>query len=79
MQFELTTGPHDAATLAAALRSLDPLAKVVLDAARGRLEVLASASGTQVADALRKIGCVARPLEKDVHISGGSTCCGHCG
>jgi copper chaperone len=79
MQFELSTCHHDAATITAAMRGLDPDAKVVLDAARGRLEVLASATGAQVLDVLDRIGCVARPLEKDVHISGGSTCCGHCG
>lgn len=79
MQFELSTRRVDAAALAAAMRALDPHAKVALDAARGRLEVLASATGAQVLDALSRIGCVATPLEQDVHISGGSTCCGHCG
>jgi hypothetical protein len=79
MQFELSACNHDAAALAVALRSLDPNVKVALDAARGHLEVLASATGTQVLDALAAVGCVARPLETEVHISGGSTCCGHCG
>jgi hypothetical protein len=27
---------------------------------------------------LEAIGWVARPLQQEVHISGGSTCCGHC-
>ncbi|SEI44063.1 hypothetical protein [Frateuria terrea] len=79
MQFELSAGGHDVAVLTAALRVLDPQARVVLDAARGRLEVLASASSAQILDALGKAGCAARPLEKEVHVSGGSTCCGHCG
>ena len=79
MQFELSTCAHDANALAAALRGLDPDVKIALDAARGRLEVLASATAAQVLDALHRIGCVATPLETDVHISGGSTCCGHCG
>ncbi|WP_424680782.1 hypothetical protein [Frateuria sp. YIM B11624] len=79
MQFELSTAHPDAASLTAAMRALDPQAKVVLDTDRGRLEVLASASGPQILEALARIGCVARPLEKEVHISGGSTCCGHCG
>lgn len=79
MQFELSTCHHDAATITNALRMLDPDAKVVLDAPRGRLEVFASATGAQVLDALERLGCAARPLEKEVHISGGSTCCGHCG
>lgn len=79
MQFQLSTGGHDAAMLAAALRTLDPEVKVALDARRGHLEVLSSATGAQVLDVLQEIGCAATPLEKDVHISGGSTCCGHCG
>lgn len=79
MQFELSTHNVDAAALAAAMRALDPHAKVALDAGRGRLEVLASASSVQILDALSRIGCVATPLQQDVHISGGSTCCGHCG
>jgi hypothetical protein len=78
MQFELSSRNHDAAMLAAALRPFDPEVKVALDAARGRLEVIGTATAAQVLDVLQEIGCVARPLEKDVHISGGSTCCGHC-
>lgn len=79
MQFELATSGHDAATLAAALRPLDADAKLTLDAAAGRLEVFASASEAQVIEALRGVGCLARPAQKSLHISGGSTCCGHCG
>jgi copper chaperone len=79
MQFEFSSCNHDAASLAAALRSLDPDVRVAFDSKRGRLEVLSTATGPQVMDVLEEIGCVARPLEKEVHISGGSTCCGHCG
>lgn len=79
MQFELSTAHADAASLTAALRVLDPQARVALDVDRGRLEVLASASSGQILDVLARIGCVARLLENEVHISGGSTCCGHCG
>lgn len=79
MQFVLSTCHHDAAALAAALRALDPAARIALDAPRGRLEVLASATVEQVRDALGAIGCTAQPLDREVHISGGSTCCGHCG
>lgn len=78
MQFELSARDLDATTLAAALRPLDPDARIALDAARGRLEVISTATAVQVRDALAGIGCAATPLEKDVHISGGSTCCGHC-
>ena len=72
MQFELSA------------RDLDPAAgpaagRVCLVPARGRLEVISTATAAQVQEALQDIGYVAKPLEKDVHISGGSTCCGHCG
>jgi copper chaperone len=79
MQFELSTHNPDAATLAAALRPIDPDARIALDASRGRLEVLTVASAVQVLNVLDGIGWVATPLQQDVHISGGSTCCGHCG
>jgi copper chaperone len=77
MQFELSAPRFDVSLLAAALRPLDPEVKVVLDA-RGRLEVMSTATAQQVMGALQGLGCVATPLEQEVHISGGSTCCGHC-
>ena len=79
MQFELSI-PCDpeASRLAAALRPVDPDARIALDARRGRLEVLTAATAAQVMHALASIGWAARPLEQEVHISGGSTCCGHC-
>lgn len=79
MQFELDASDLDANALAAALRPLDPDVRIALDAARGRLEVIGTVTTARVLDVLDGIGCVAKPLEQDVHISGGSTCCGHCG
>lgn len=81
MQFELsgTGSRHDAATFATAMRRLDAHATVTLDAANSRLEVLTSASAEQVAQALQHLECTAKLLERQVHISGGSTCCGSCG
>ncbi len=78
MQFELSTCHHDTTQLAAALHALDPDARIVLDAAHGHLEVISTATVVQVQGALREIGCTVQPLEQDVHISGGSTCCGQC-
>ena len=78
MQFEFSTCNHDAPALTAALRKLDPNVQVAVDAARGRLEVLGTATRAQVQDVLASLGCVATPLDTEVHISGGSTCCGHC-
>jgi copper chaperone len=79
MQYQLSTCHHDAAAFTTALRPLDPAVQVALDAPRGRLEVLANATGNQVLETLRRMGCEAVPLETEVHISGGSTCCGSCG
>lgn len=78
MQFELSTPNLDATKLAAAMRPLDPDARIAVDAKRGRLEVISVATVAQVLGALDAIGHAATPLEQDVHISGGSTCCGHC-
>jgi len=79
MQFQVSAINPDAGVLATALRPLDPDARIALDAARGRLEVLTVATGVQVQDVLSTLGWAATPLDQDVHISGGSTCCGHCG
>lgn len=77
MQFEINGRP-DAATLAAALQPLDPGAKLALDGS-GRLDVVSSASSAQVLDALRRAGVQAEPAVQELHVSGGSTCCGGCG
>jgi len=79
MQYQLPTSHHDAAAFTEALRPLDPDVQIALDAPRGYLEVLANATRNQVLDALRRMGCEAVPLETDLHIGGGSTCCGSCG
>lgn len=78
MQFELSTRQLDAAAIATALRLFDPDARVAFDAEHGHLEVLSSASAAQVLGVLDAMGCAATPLSQDVHISGGSTCCGQC-
>jgi len=77
MQFDINGRP-DAATLAAALRPLDPGAKLALDG-NGRLDVITSAGGAEVLDALRRAGLEVEPATHELHVSGGSTCCGGCG
>lgn len=79
MQFVLTAPDIDQTRLLATLQSLDSDARIAVDAARNHLEVISTATAAQVQDALQGIGYTAKPLETDVHISGGSTCCGHCG
>lgn len=78
MQFELSAHDLDAPRLVAALRPLDPDARITFDPDHGSLEVLSTATVTQVQEALQGLGYEAEPLGKDVHISGGSTCCGQC-
>lgn len=76
MQFEIDGRP-EATTLAAALQPLDPGAKFAMDGG-GRLDVISSASGAQVLEALRRAGLEVRPAMQELHVSGGSTCCGGC-
>ena len=78
MQFELSARDLDPASLVATVQSLDPGARIAVDAERSRVDVVSTATVAQVQDALQGIGYVAKPLETEVHISGGSTCCGHC-
>ncbi len=78
MQFELSARDLDPAAVVATLQSLDSGARIAVDATGNRLEVISTATAAQVQDALQDIGYVAKPLEADEHISGGSTCCGGC-
>ena len=79
MQFQISGAAPDAGVLAAALSLLDPDVGVTVDPQHGALEVLSSASSQDVIAALGRLGVQATPLAREVHISGGSTCCGGCG
>ncbi|MGY0612192.1 MULTISPECIES: hypothetical protein [unclassified Luteimonas] len=78
MQFDLSAGKFDVAMLTTALRPLDPDAKITLDSGSGRLDVVSVASQEQILEALKKVGCQAEPAVHELHVSGGSTCCGGC-
>lgn len=78
MRFEVTSGHIDANAIAAAMLPLDPAARITVDSAQSQLEVMSNASAKQVQGVLAELGCVVTPLESDMHISGGSTCCGGC-
>lgn len=78
MQFHLSSHTVDAAAIAKVLTPLDPQATITLDAGRGLLEVISTISTNNIMHALEQIDCKAEPLEKLLHISGGSTCCGGC-
>lgn len=77
MQFALARTP-DLATLATALRNLDPRATLALDVGNGVLDVTSTATPEQVLATLQANGHEATPLERELHVSGGSTCCGGC-
>lgn len=78
MQFQISGAAVEAPAIAAALRLLDPDAVVALDRDHGHLDIQSVASGRDVADALQRLGLKATPLAHEVHVSGGSTCCGGC-
>ena len=79
MLFQLNRPVADPLTLLRALKSHDPLARIELDATRGTIDVQGSLDASQAAAALREVGLEARPLaERAPHVSGTSTCCGHC-
>ncbi|MEO8012380.1 MAG: hypothetical protein ABI650_12095 [Dokdonella sp.] len=78
MQFEMSSFPVDATKLAVAMHPLDPHARITVDAAHDRLEVISSATNEQIQSVLAELGCAVTPLEEQVHISGASTCCGGC-
>ncbi len=78
MQFQTASCHIDATTLAAAMQPFDPAARITVDSSRDLIEVISTATAEQVQGVLDDLGCSATPLEKEAHISGGSTCCGGC-
>ena len=69
MQFDINGRP-DAATLAAALRPLDPAARIALDADSGRLDIATHAGTAEVADALRRAGIAVTPVVQELQDRG---------
>ncbi|MCB1567357.1 MAG: hypothetical protein KDI69_00870 [Xanthomonadales bacterium] len=79
MQLRLSAIAPAAQTLVGLFKPLDPNVQVTLDAKRGVLEVLSSTiTVDKIVQVLGQAGFPAEPLEKLVHVSGGSTCCGGC-
>lgn len=78
MQFQISSCHVDTSKLVAAMRPIDPNARITVDSAHDRFEVISSATAEEVQGVLDELGCLVTPLDKEVHISGGSTCCGGC-
>jgi copper chaperone len=80
MKFQVSHPIADSVELLRVLRVHDALAQIELDAAAGTIKVLGQLDANQAAAAFGRVGIDARPLAdaRDAHVSGGSTCCGHC-
>lgn len=80
MLFQVKDLAGDTGAIAGVLRALDAHAKVVADAAAGQIEVAAQLTSGQVIAALQQAGYDASRVSEpqQIHVSGGSTCCGSC-
>ena len=80
MLFQVKNPTGDTGSIAAVLRALDANATVVGDLAAGHIEVTAQLTSGQVIAALQAAGYEASRVSepRQIHVSGGSTCCGSC-
>jgi hypothetical protein len=80
MLFQVTHLVEGTEGIAAALRAMDANARVSSDLAAGQIEVSAQLTSEQVIAALRGAGYEALRVSepRQIHVSGGSDCCGSC-
>ena len=80
MLFHVKDLANDTATLAATLRAHDADARVDLDTVAGQIKVTARMTSDQIVAALGEAGYEANRVSElqQIHVSGGSTCCGSC-
>jgi copper chaperone len=80
MLFHVKDLADDTANLAAALRAHDANARVDLDAVPGQIRVAAQMTSDQIVGVLGNAGYEANRVSepRQIHVSGGSTCCGSC-
>lgn len=80
MLFQVNHLAGDTNAIAAILRAHDTNATVTGDTAAGQIDVAAQLTSGQVITALQDAGYdVSRLSEpRQIHVSGGSTCCGSC-
>ena len=80
MLFQVKNLTADTGAIVAALRAHDTGAKVTCDAAAGQIDVSAQLTSGQVIAALQGAGYEASRMSEpqQIHVSGGSDCCGSC-
>ncbi len=80
MLFQVKNLAGDTGAIAAILRAHDANAKVSGDIAAAQIDVAAQLTSGQVISALQEAGYkVSRVSDpQQIHVSGGSTCCGSC-
>ena len=80
MLFEVKNLASDTGAIAAILRTLDANATITGDISAGQIDVSARLTSGQVITALQEAGYQASRISepRQIHVSGGSTCCGSC-
>lgn len=80
MLFQVKDFAGDTGAIAAILRAHDANARVTGEPVAGQLDVAAQLTSSQVIAALHEAGYEAVRVSepRQIHVSGGSTCCGSC-
>jgi|SRR5687768_7818868 copper chaperone len=80
MYFNVDQTVSDPLALLGALRAHDAFAQIEIDAVAGTVRVLGQLGVKQAKAAFAQVGLDAQPMGDSpaAHVSGGSTCCGHC-
>jgi hypothetical protein len=80
MLFQVDGLAEDTGMILAALRVHDAGTRIECDLAAGRIDVMGQVTSAQVIAALRSAGYAASraPAPQQIHVSGGSDCCGSC-
>ncbi len=80
MLFQVKDLAGDTGAIAAILRAHDANAGVTGDPVSGQIDVVAQLTSGQVITALHEAGYEASRVSepRQIHVSGGSTCCGSC-
>ncbi len=80
MLFQVKDLAGDTGAIVAALRAHDARAQVAVDPLVGQIDVSAQLTAGQIIAALQTVGYEASRMSepRQIHVSGGSDCCGSC-